>query len=82
MLCGFGIKLRLVIFAHSVFVKITKNSQENSFAGASFLIKLQPGGSGKKDLAKVFFCEFFVVFKNIDIVEHLRTASSKVHKDF
>ena len=36
----------------------------------------------KEDLAKVFFYEFFVVFQNIDIVEHPRTAASKVRKDF
>ena len=63
-----------------MFVKITKNSQENSCTGASFLIKLQAQGSGKK--IKVLFCEFFVVFKNIDITEHLLTAASKVQKYF
>ena len=36
----------------------------------------------KEDVALVFFFEFFVIFKNIDIVEHLQTAASKVEKDF
>ena len=35
----------------------------------------------KEDLAQVFFFEFSVIFKNIDIVEHLQTAASKVEKD-
>ena len=36
----------------------------------------------KKDLPQAVFCKFIVIFKNIDIVEHLRTAASKAQKDF
>ena len=36
-----------------VFLEISQNSQENTCARASFLIKLQ-----------VFSCEFFEIFKN------------------
>ena len=36
----------------------------------------------KEDVARLCFFEFFVIFKNIDIVEHLQTAASKVQKDF
>ena len=34
MLCGFGIKLRYVVSEYSVFVKITKSSQESPNSGA------------------------------------------------
>ena len=44
-------------------------SQEKTFAGVSFSIKLQAGG--------VFFGIFCEVFKNTNFVEHLRTATTK-----
>ena len=81
MLCGFGIKLRYVVSEYSVFVKITKSSQESPNSGA-LLDKVADQRLWKEDLAKVFFYEFSVVFKNIDIVEHLHTAGSKVQKNF
>ena len=36
----------------------------------------------KEDVAQLFFFEFFVIFKNIDIVEHLQIAASKIKKQF
>ena len=49
-----------------VFLKISQNSQENTCARASFLIKLQASVSNfikKETLAQVFSCEFCEVFK-------------------
>ena len=34
----------------------------------------------KEDVAQVLLCEFLVIFKNTNIVEHLQTAASKVQK--
>ena len=34
----------------------------------------------KEDVAQVLFCEFLVIFKNINVIEHLQTAASKVQK--
>ena len=53
-----------------VFLKISQNSQENTCARASFLIKL------------VFSCEFCEIFKNTFFTEHLWTnpfRSSSFH---
>ena len=36
----------------------------------------------KKYLAQVIYCVFFVIFKKIDIVEHLRTAAIENKKNF
>ena len=41
-------------------LEILQNSQENTFAWVSFLIKLQ----AKESLAQVFSCEFCEIFKN------------------
>ena len=49
-----------------VFLKISQNSQENTCARASFLIKLQASVCNfikKETLAQVFSCEFCEVFK-------------------
>ena len=43
-----------------VFLKISQNSQENTCARVSFLIKLQALGT----LAQVFSCEFCEISKN------------------
>ena len=49
-------------FVKKVFLKISQNSQENSYASVSFLIKLQAWGScnfiKKETLSEVFSCEF------------------------
>ena len=44
-----------------VFLEILQNSQENTYARVSFLIKLQ---TWKKALAQVFSCEFCQISKN------------------
>ena len=60
-----------------VFLKISQNSQENTCARVSFLIKLQVSGLQvfnfikKKTLAQVFSWEFCKVFKNTFFIEHL-----------
>ena len=43
----------------NIFLKVSQNSQENTCARVSFLIKLQTAF-----LAQVFSCEFSEVFKN------------------
>ena len=47
-----------------VFLEILQNSQENTCARVSFLIKLQAGLQKKETLAQVFSCEFCEIFKN------------------
>ena len=50
-----------------VFLIISQNSQENTFARVSFLIKLQTSGynfTKKETLIQVFFYEFCEIFKN------------------
>ena len=42
-----------------IFLKVSQNSQENTCARVSFLIKLQTAA-----LTQVFSCEFSEVFKN------------------
>ena len=56
-----------------VFLKILQNSQANTCARGSFLIKLQACNFIKKEsLAQVFSCEFCEIFKNIFFHRHLR----------
>ena len=58
-----------------VFLKISQNSQENTCARVSFLIKLQasPCNFIKKEiLAQVSSCEICEIFKNSFFIEHLR----------
>ena len=52
-----------------VFLEISENSQENTCARVSFLIKLQASASAinfikKETLAQVFSCEFCEIPKN------------------
>ena len=48
-----------------VFLEISQNSQENTCARVSFLIKFQAGNFIKKEtLAQVFCCEFYEIPKN------------------
>ena len=50
-----------------VSLKISQNSQENTCARVSSLIKLQ---AIKGTLAQVFSCEFYDVFKSTFFIEH------------
>ena len=58
-----------VFHKKQVFLKISQNSQGNTFARVSFLIQ-------KETLAQVFPCEFGEIFKNICFTEHLWTNAS------
>ena len=58
-----------------MFLKISKNSQENTCARVSFLIKLQ-AKAAKETLAQVFSCEFFATFKSTFFTEHLWVTAS------
>ena len=51
-----------------MFLQISKNSQENTCARVSFLIRLFK----KETLAQVFYSEFCEISKNIFFTEHLR----------
>ena len=50
--------------AKKVFLEISQNSQENTCARVSFLIKLQANFIKKEALAKVFSYEFWEISKN------------------
>ena len=57
-----------------MFLEIPQNSQENTCARVSFLIKLQAEACHfikKETLAQVFPCEFCEISKNIFFTEHL-----------
>ena len=61
------------------FLEIRQNSQENTCARASFLIKLQTWACNfidKETLANVFSCEFCEIFRNTCVTEHLWTTAS------
>ena len=65
-----------------VFLEISQNSQENTCARASFLIKLQAevcNFTKKETLAQVFSCEFYEISKSTFSTEHLWTTSYRVH---
>ena len=51
-----------------------QNSQENTYARVSLLIRLQ--AIKREALAQVFSCEFSKFFKNTFFTEHLRTIAS------
>ena len=60
------------------FFEISQNSQENTRARVSFLIKLQASGLQfikKEALPQVFSCELCEIFKNTFFTEHLRTTA-------
>ena len=55
------------LFCKKVFVEISQNSQENTSARVSFLIKLQAwtcNFNKRETLAQVFFCAFCEISKN------------------
>ena len=54
-----------------MFLEILQNSQENTCARVSFLIKLEASG-----LAQVFCCEFCEIYKNTFFTEHLLVTVS------
>ena len=58
-----------VFFEKKVFLKFLQNSQKNTCAIVSFLIKLQGSGTGVS-------CEFSKISKNTFFIEHLRTTAS------
>ena len=68
-------------------LKVSQNSQENTIARVSFLIKLQAEAWNfieketmelykKGILAEVFYSEFCKIFKNTFFKEHLRVTAS------
>ena len=61
-------------------LKISQNSQENTYASVSFLIKLRLDAFIKKEtLAQLFSCEFCEICKNTFFREHLQTTASKAN---
>ena len=56
-----------------VFLEISQNSQKNTCARVSFLIKLQALGT----LAQVFSCEFCEISKNTFFTEYVWTTASE-----
>ena len=67
------------VLSKKVFLKISQNSQENTCARVSFLIKLQASACNfitKETLAQVFSCEFCEFSKSTYFEEHLLTAAS------
>ena len=73
-----------------VLLKISQNSQENTCARVSFLIKLQAEACNfikKETLAQVFSCEFCEIFKNTffrrtPLVAASVTINMKLHSMF
>ena len=61
-----------------MFLKISQNSQENTCARLSFLIKLQASFMRKDTLTQVFYCDFWEVFKNTFFTEQLWTTASEI----
>ena len=58
-----------------VFLEISQNSQENTCARVSFLMKLQVEACNfikNETLAQVFSCELCEISKNNFLIEHLR----------
>ena len=60
------------VLLEKVFLEISQNSQENTCARVSILIKLQASGLKIETLAQVFSCEFSKISKNTFFTEHLR----------
>ena len=69
------------VFYKKVFLKNSQNSEENTCARVSFLIKLQASALNfikKEALAQVFSREFCKIFKNTFSTEHLRATALAV----
>ena len=66
------------------FLEISQNSQKNTCARVSFLIKLQAETCNfikKESLAQVFFCELCEISKNTFFTEHLHATASVFWKE-
>ena len=61
-----------------MFLEILQNSQENTCARVSFLIKFIK----KETLVQVFSCEFYEISKNTIFTEHLWTTASEYTQPF
>ena len=62
---------------------MSQNSQENTCAKNSFLIKLQASASNfikKETLAQVFYCEFCEIFRNIFLYRTPLAAASAYYQ--
>ena len=60
-------------------LEISQNSQENTCARVSLLIKLQASACNfikKETLTQVFSCEFYEISKNAFFTEHLWATAS------
>ena len=64
------------VFCKKVFLKFSQNSQENTCARVSFLIKFNKVVK-KETLAQVFSCEFCEIFKNRFFKRVLLVAASE-----
>ena len=65
-------------FIKKVILKISQHLQENTCAGVSFLIKLQPEACNfikKETLPRVFPCECCEIFKNAIFIAHIWWSS-------
>ena len=63
-----------VFYKKQVFLEISQNSQENTCAKVSFLLKLQA-------LAQVFSCGFCEISKNTFLIECLRETASVLYSE-
>ena len=61
-----------------VFLEMSPNSQENTCARDSFLVKLQAYFFKKESLAQVFSCKFCKISKTTFFTEHLQTTASVI----
>ena len=78
---GFTSSHRRCSIKKVAFPVISKNSQENSCARVTFLIKLKVSACSfikKETLAEVFSCEFCKIFKNTLFAEHLYVTVSVI----
>ena len=65
-----------------MFLEVSQNSQENTYARVSVLIKLQACNFIKKEaLVRILLYEFCEIFKNTFFIEHLRTIASVATKE-
>ena len=64
-------------YIKKVFSEISHNSQENTCARVSFLIKLACNFIKKDSLTQVFSCKFCEISKNTFFTEQLLTTASK-----
>ena len=63
-----------------MFLEISQNSQENTCARVSFLIKLQAQVFNfikKETLGQLFSCEFCEISKNTFLTDHLKEPPSE-----